>query len=124
MSEQDKFGVYHDGELMFRINEKLIEAKNVHHNLEKIIDLHEEKLEIYASIKKNQYPSVAVFRDFADKLTILEFRLQRLWGFSEDKNFHRFWETPKCTCPKMDNADAYPYRQYINMDCKLHGSTK
>lgn len=57
-----------------------------------------------------------------DICTDLEFRLQKAWGFSQDINFHKFWERPRCTCPKMDNDDTYPYGYYTtSLDCPLHG---
>lgn len=38
----------------------------------------------------------------------------------EDK--YHFWIRPKCTCPKLDNDDRYPYGYYVvNMTCPLHG---
>jgi hypothetical protein len=51
-----------------------------------------------------------------------EYRLQELWGFPKDPNYHRFWEMAGCTCPKMDNEDAYPTGYYTRSgNCPLHG---
>ena len=51
-----------------------------------------------------------------------EYLLQTLWGFSKDAAYHRFWDAEGCTCPKLDNDDAYPTGYYIiNQDCPLHG---
>lgn len=52
-----------------------------------------------------------------------EFALQQAWGFPQDRNMHNWWLVPKCTCPKMDNEDAYrtEYR-CINTQCPVHGS--
>ena len=116
----NEFTVFHNDKPVYKINEHLIDAKNVRHNLEEIIELHEEKLGIYEEIKTTT--DIKKLSEYAEILTELEFQLQRLWGFKEDKNYHRFWETPKCTCPKMDNKDDYPYRQHIDGNCPLHGS--
>ena len=44
-----------------------------------------------------------------------------LYGEEEDICFHRFWETPKCTCPKIDNIEIYPNEnQIFNKDCIIH----
>lgn len=34
--------------------------------------------------------------------------LQSLWGFKQHGEYHKFWELPKCICPKIDNEDRYP----------------
>ena len=53
----------------------------------------------------------------------LEFRLQKLWGFSEDRDYHSWWyKHPLCTCPTLDNMDTTgAIMRYINMSCPLHG---
>ena len=40
--------------------------------------------------------------------TDIQYKLQDAWGFERDSNYHRFWDLPHCTCPVMDNNDAYP----------------
>jgi hypothetical protein len=58
----------------------------------------------------------------AQKATDLEFKIQEAWGFTKDSKFHRFWEMPHCSCPKLDNADSWPTGIYTyNLDCKIHG---
>ena len=55
-------------------------------------------------------------------ITQIDFQLQKLWKFKIDSVYHKFWELPKCECPKMDNSDAYGTgHRYINPNCKLHG---
>ncbi len=49
-----------------------------------------------------------------------EFKLQKLWGFEQNKAYHKFWELPHCTCPKLDNIDSYPYMQHYSKSCPLH----
>jgi hypothetical protein len=50
-----------------------------------------------------------------------EYILQDLWGFDRDPKYHFSYEFPHCTCPKLDNDDAYPYMRYIHGDCPIHG---
>jgi len=60
--------------------------------------------------------------EYAAKWEQNEYRLQALWGFPLDSKYHKFWEMPGCTCPKMDNDDAYPTGYYTRSgDCPLHG---
>jgi hypothetical protein len=64
----------------------------------------------------------AILHEYARWITDIEFTLQELWNFEKNINFHKFWETPKCRCAKMDNDDNYPYGYYsISGGCPLHG---
>ena len=109
------------GEPAYLLNGRLMERQGVLHNLEDIKAVHVTKLEIYSMIKTET--DLRKLRGFARDLTICEFELQKLWGFPEDARFHRFWEAPKCTCPKMDNEDSYPSGYYVNnLNCPLHGT--
>lgn len=54
-------------------------------------------------------------------LTAIEYRLQQLWNLGVDPKFIRFWRTPGCQCPQLDNEDQYGYGRYvINQGCPLH----
>lgn len=49
--------------------------------------------------------------------------LQKAWKFEVDDKYYRFWDLPKCGCPKMDNDDNYPSGYYYkNNNCLLHGN--
>lgn len=117
-----KFVVYdpETGEPAYVLNGRLMERQGVLHNLEDIKMVHTTKLEIYMMIKEEK--DLRTLRGYARDLTLCEFELQKLWGFSEDARFHRFWEAPKCTCPKLDNEDSYTIRQIVNLNCPLHGT--
>lgn len=55
-------------------------------------------------------------------VTQIEFQLQKAWKFEQDQTFHRFWELPKCSCPKLDNEDlSGTGHRYINPNCLYHG---
>jgi len=100
------------------INSNLLDIQDCWDNLEAIKDVHRQKLEIYQQIDDTDEG----LPELAAKITQLEFELQELWGFPQDIRFHRFWETPTCECPKMDNSDAYPSGYYsVAANCPLHG---
>ena len=65
-----------------------------------------ELLPLYSEIHKN-----------------IEFTLQELWKFGANANFHRFWEQPQCTCPRMDNEErlGHDYGFIISSICPVHG---
>ena len=53
--------------------------------------------------------------------TEVQFKLQDLWGFAQNADFHRSYTLPGCKCPVMDNDDRLgtPYHVYAQ-DCQLH----
>jgi len=53
----------------------------------------------------------------------IEYTLQLIWGFSLDKDFHRYWNEVKgCSCAKEDNYDMIGLDiRYIATDCIFHG---
>lgn len=110
------------GKRGIKLNEGLIRKQGLNEeSIDKLLVLHKRKLEIYQFIETIE--DEEALRVFAKHITDLEFNLQETWGFPKNAKFHRFWETPKCTCPKMDNEDAYPTGYYvISGDCPLHGS--
>jgi len=116
---------YKDLEIKYKdrsliLNKSLIDSQNCWCNVSNIKDLHLLKMQIMDfmdTCEDNKW-----LRNLGETLRRLEFALQRLWGFPEDKNYHRWWYHSKCSCPKMDNDDAYPTGySYISGDCPLHG---
>ena len=111
--------VWHKGKETLMLNKRLLDQQNCWTNLEAIKACHSEKLHIYDEM--NETDDTGLLMLFDALLTQIEYELQGLWGFPLDIKYHRFWERPKCTCPKLDNADWYPVRQVISGDCPLHG---
>lgn len=114
----DHLIVMHKGKEKYLLNKRLLDQQNCWENLEKIKAMHVTKLDIYDAIEDTNDP--LTLRYLARDLRMCEFELQKLWGFEEDANYHRFWEAPKCACPKLDNEDMYPYQQIYNLSCVLH----
>ena len=55
----------------------------------------------------------------------IDFKLQELWGFPINSNYHRWWEVPKCLCPDMDNRERYGTKYRVTRgDCPIHGKDK
>lgn len=110
-----------NGKIQYYISKRLVKRQRVSkQNLQKIIFLHELKLIIYELIKLTE--DRAELKDYVTQLTNIEFRLQDSWGFPRNSEFHRFWETPKCTCPKLDNEERVGTQFTItNGSCILHG---
>lgn len=103
------------------LNSRLISRQGLdEESVSKITKLH---------VVRNCYTSLIEVTDDVNKLryfslfiTQIDFKLQELWGFPQDSIYHRFWELPKCDCPKSDNLDTYGTgHRYINPNCPLHG---
>lgn len=87
-------------------------------NLDKLKNCLLEKLKIYDEININDTD----LHKYYKKLTNIEYNMQLLYGEKEDETYHKFWETPKCTCPKIDNIEMYPNKETIfNLKCPIHG---
>lgn len=118
----DVYSVFYNNDYAYTLSKSLLDKQNAWGNLEKIIEAHQLKLCIYDLL---YYTSDRkMLKSLALDLQEVEFELQALWGFEKDVKFHRFWEYPKCECPRLDNMDAYPHLQYINNNCPLHGNQK
>jgi len=101
------------------LNKSFIDKQNAWDNLELIKKLMEAKLKIYKLIETLPLEDLS---DFDVILTNLEYKIQEAYHFEKDQNYHRFWEAPKCKCPKIDNSDSWPSGLYtFNLNCPIHG---
>jgi hypothetical protein len=87
---------------------KIEKLQNIRSYFYDFIELSEDKEEI---------------RRLAKFITQIEFQLQKLWNFKPDETMHRWFDVPKCSCPRMDNVDylGTPYKS-INHKCIIHGN--
>lgn len=59
-----------------------------------------------------------------DNIELMEFTLQKLWGFPQNKAFHTHWLRSKfCSCPVLDNRDPLYFGggKIHTSNCKIHG---
>ena len=108
----DKFLVKYN-DLRDRVDEDRITNEN---NLPQLKSCLEEKLKIYHNIQNTNENLSQYYK----KLTDVEYNMQLLYGEEEDITFHRFWDTPKCTCPKIDNVEIYPSKPIFDENCPIH----
>lgn len=112
---KDKYLVKYE-DLRDRVEKDRVSNKK---NLTKLKNCLKEKLKIYDIIEKSE--SNDNLQQYYKKLTDIEYNMQLLYDEEEDITFHRFWETPKCTCPKIDNLELYPTDKPIFDDnCPIH----
>lgn len=116
----EKYITYYKGEPKSYINPQLIKNQGIDDiSLDMIKSLHSQKYSYFERMELTDNPME--LKELAQKIEDLEFRLQREWKFPLNKNYHRWFEVPKCLCPKYDNADSLgtDYR-IINPDCPIH----
>lgn len=115
--------VEYKGKPLFMLNKRLLDRQNCWTNLDKIKEKHIERLDLedhmFAAVNENDRGLLALYDALYD---LIEYELQELWKFTQDGNFHRFWERPGCGCPRLDNNDRYPTGFYVrSLICPLHG---
>ena len=122
---KDKYEVeFPDGTKEY-INEQLaLEQGLTEYDLEEIREHWQERNRIENRMKrhnpKNHPTSLkTLFGQWREN----EFALQEIWGFERNANYHRDFDIPYCTCPKLDNEDylGTGYR-VVTAGCIYHGS--
>lgn len=117
-----KYVVVYHGVPVLRLNANLAKAQGVTDTeLAEIADLHCQRLNIVASMESETDPAELkkLFADWTEN----QYLLQDKWHFKRSANYHKWWDVPHCTCPKLDNDDAYPSGDYFtHLQCPIHGS--
>lgn len=102
--------------------EDLIERQGIDdETLRQIKKTHVMRDELCERMEKTDNVSELV--ELSSKITNLEYVQQQLWGFAEDCSYHRWFEVPKCLCPKTDNEEALGSpQQIVSHSCPVHFS--
>lgn len=119
-----KYEVVVDGNVVALLNERLaIRQKVTPEQLEQLKETHVIVYHLKEAAKKTTDP--VKLRRLAAEFDEIETEQQLLWNFEPDPNFHRFFDFPGCTCPKIDNAERLgtPYK-VINNSCPIHGGSE
>ena len=111
--------VEYEGRVVTNLNKYLVDRQCLSFGaVEKIKKLHIFKHLLFEKMKVCPEEDLAQYNEY---VVACEYALQRAWGFPEDENYHRFWNTPRCECPKIDNEDAYPTGYYAHtVGCPVH----
>jgi len=114
--EYSKYKLKLNGKLIGNLTNLTIEK------VEELKDTYIEMFKIFEQIE-NSTNRVKIFK-LNQQIEPLEFKMQKLFGFKVNRNYHRWWRNcPKCTCPEMDNKDALGTEfRYYNDNCFIHGS--
>lgn len=95
----------------------LLESQKAWKNAEAIRDLHYLRYGLYEVMEECPKEDLADYDELCDGI---EECLQDLWNFPRDYRRVRFWDRPRCKCPKMDNEDRYPTGMYSVADGCYH----
>lgn len=116
------YAVYYKGKLELYLSPNLAVKQNLDiDDLENIKKIHINRLTLFDKIEAES--NISKLHKLADELTEIEFKLQDAWKFDRDASFHSWWfQSPKCTCPKLDNQERIGTGYFIvNESCLLHG---
>ena len=116
--------VYYKGKPISILSPALIAEQNIdRETLEKLKLTYIERAEIFESMENTD--DVSELKALAKKFDELQFRQQALWGFPQNENFHRWFDVPKCECPKMDNMENLGTKYRITVgNCPIHGTNE
>lgn len=104
------------------LNGHLIEMKGLDGaTCEMIADLHRLKVSLISDMAKLKPTNDTKLHELGDRIATVEYEMQDAWGFVRDKNWHKHWELPHCTCPKVTNKMAHPQHGFTSDDCPVHG---
>ena len=120
MSPSDCEVYLSDGVFVCKINYSLVLRQGVTDTrLNTLKELHRELYQVYRQMQATDVASE--LKALARQCTEIEFKQQEAWGFPKSESQHNWYKVPKCTCPKLDNADyrGTPYRIYSD-DCPIH----
>jgi len=108
------------GTYVTTINPRLVAKQGISDaQLDVIKDLHVTKFLCEEAMKTAPVETLKTSQKFLVKI---DKSLQLAWGFEYNPNMYRFWDVPRCECPKWDNSDSYPSGYYIiNKSCPVHG---
>lgn len=106
------------------LNECMIEKQGLSEDEIRVIqELHLERLILISTMEDCIQSDKDKLRELADKITDLDFQLQDAWHFPKSSDWHKFWELPYCSCPKLDNEETYGFKyNYKSDSCILHGA--
>ena len=113
--------VIHEGKVISYLNPNLIKKNGVTIlEVARIKELHCNKYKIFQQMEATDDPKL--LKHYANIVEVLEFELQKHWHFVQNTMMHRWFDVPKCKCPKMDNEERMGTKfRIFSADCPIHG---
>lgn len=104
------------------LNERLVELKGITPEAqEEILKVHDHLTLINKNI--GDYVASIGHKGVAELVTELDYKLQELWGFPKNPDYHTHWfNIEGCLCPKLDNQERVGSgSRWISKSCPFHG---
>lgn len=119
VNESDDIISYED--LRININRGLAVSRGLSDAFfEQIKGMHKVRLIVLCQMRRTE--DKTTLQALAKVIESIDFELQDLWGFQRDKRFHKWYDLPGCTCPKLDNKDRTGTDfGVIDPNCPHHG---
>lgn len=109
------------GRYQMVLNPNFLTNNNAENNLDKIKELFVIKFNYFLEMDKTE--DSKELKKLEKKVWANEKLIMTNFNFKVDKNYFRFWEMPKCTCPKLDNIDYWGTgNQIYSLTCPVHGT--
>lgn len=104
------------------LSESFINKNNAMNNLKILKSLFLKRMKLYDKMEKTDKQQE--LRILADKVLKNEYLIQEAYNLKRNNDYFRFWELPKCSCPKMDNREMLGLgKGYIySSECIIHGN--
>lgn len=109
------------------LNNNLIAQQGLDEKAVRTIEgLHESMYQVVSMLNKlewNKENKEQIFQ-LTKSIELLEFSMQKAWGFPQDKNYHIHWlRNQHCNCPRRDNRDIMYYGGGLlhSSTCTIHG---
>ena len=86
--------------------------------IEGLEGLHLYRVTLFEEFRKIKKLSKSEIQELVLELEDLEYNMQWVWKFPEDRLFHTWWnEVPNCSC----NHNTFGKPRNISKKCKVHG---
>jgi translation initiation factor 2 beta subunit (eIF-2beta)/eIF-5 len=114
--------IFHNGNPKSILNSRLIQQQGLtEDDVDELKKLHIEKLIVLDLI--NSTDNKIALKNYVHVIELIEFALQKVWKFEQNRNYHDWFDVPKCMCPKLDNYDNKGIDiRIITLECPLHGN--
>lgn len=115
--------------MVIELNKDLIKERNIKpKTVAAIKEIHkfaDDVVKQMAKLDPHDPKGVRELRRLVKTWHRYQYQLQELWGFPKNRYYHKDYELPHCTCPKIDNEDFFGTRlRWVTEDCPLHNKRK
>ena len=99
----------------------IIKQKLTKDDVKQLIILNQQKIVCYNEAEHTE--DATKLRALAAECEMIEYQIQDILHFKRNKNYHRWFDFPKCTCNKLDNEQNIGSDiRFYNQCCIIHNT--